>query len=126
MPASHQLSSIALDVYGKTVEVCIAFDPDRAWAAMRKRFEIPEEHDPLARGDSFTMTTPSGDVLVFLAYEQTCPEVVAHECFHALAAVFDHVGVGYSPEHQEVWAYPLGMLVGKVVDALKRAGGRKP
>ena len=90
---------------------------DKVFKALKK-YNIPldEEHTEKINdsfGKNWAMIFPTGQTIIRLAKVPVEPfdlGVLAHEIFHATCYILDRMGVGFSEESNEVFAYIIQYL----------------
>lgn len=67
---------------------------------------------------------PDGKHHVFMCFKRDAdkhPGTVAHECVHAIDAIYEYVGAGWDIINDEPQAYLMGQLVTDVTTCIKNA-----
>ena len=100
-------------------------DEDHTRKTLQKYFD-EEEVNEMLKGFNFktkgrTMPTKFGSPLIWIPkIPETAQDVgfLVHELFHSTCAVMGNVGIDFSNESEEAFAYMIGFMTEKVLEEL--------
>lgn len=75
-----------------------------------------EQNEPLGHTTAFPQDEGT---LVFIWTKNNSPDVIAHECFHAVAMELLDRGIKLSGDSDELYAYMLQFLMKSILDNIK-------
>lgn len=108
---------IPIDVYGHDIVVSIGQTDNDLYEHIKEN--ISEKRFDKIMGNQKSIATTfklkTGCILIRFKNNIDNPGIVAHEAFHAIVYLFEKIGIEYSYESEEAYAYALEYLTNQIL-----------
>jgi len=111
----EKVNEVYLPMYGHSIYTVISTDLIKS---RKKRYKILGHDNDLDGYTGLFSSNGGHDGFIFLGPDADA-EVIAHEAFHAVCYIMNHIGTILCDESEECFAYPLGYLVGSITKFIK-------
>ena len=114
---------IPIDVYGHDIVVSIGQTDEDLYEDIGENISKKKFNKRIANQTSIATTfkLKTGCILIRFKDNIDNPGIVAHEAFHAIVYLFEKIGIEYSYESEEAYAYALEYLTNKILKINEKA-----
>ena len=123
IPSSIKTEIFPIDIFKHGIRVVIGNEDDLLSVAECEgwRDEAVKIMDGVKDYLGLTLCLESGDSAILFPNEDVSVSVVVHELIHAVSHILRNIGIEYSIESEEVYAYVIEDLTKKVIDWITKS-----